>query len=208
MPERNRDADRRLDERTRERRIEQERRRAETWSRDRERRLNDAQRFARQLQGQHRNQQYRYQQDYWSRLRQQRYDWRNYDYRNDPFYWTAPSYRYYRGGSYYYINRYAAETLQDAIDYGYREGIRAGRADRYDRWRYGYRDTWAYRDASYGYRGRYVSFGEYQYYFREGFRRGYEDGYYDRRRYGRVYNGSDAILMSALSLILDLRPYR
>ena len=53
-----------------------------------------------------------------------------------------------------------------------------------------------------------MSYREYQYYFREGFRRGYEDGYYERRRYGRVYDGSDAILMTVLSAILNLQPYR
>jgi hypothetical protein len=65
-----------------------------------------------------------------------------------------------------------------------------------------------YRDANYGYRGFYVSRSEYNYYFREGFRRGYEDGYYSRRHYGRSYNGSDVILGSALSLILNLQAYR
>ena len=37
----------------------------------------------------------------------------------------------------------------------------------------------------YGYDGRYVSRDEYNYYFREGFERGYEAGYYDRQKYGR-----------------------
>jgi hypothetical protein len=154
--------------------------------------------------------QYRYQQDYYSRVRQynQRYDWQRYDYNNDPYFYTAPSYRYQRDGRYYNINRYAADMLQQAINYGYAEGIRAGRADRYDGWRYSYRDSFAYIDASYGYRGMYVSQFDYRYYFRQGFQRGYEDGYYGRRRYGRQYNGSDALLGTVLSLILNLQPYR
>ena len=79
---------------------------------------------------------------------------------------------------------------------------------RMDGWRYDYRGAWVYRDANYGYRGFYVSQGEYNYYFREGFRRGYEDGYYARYRYGRNYNGSEVILGTVLSGILNLQAYR
>ena len=120
---------------------------------------------------------------------------------------SAPTYRYYRGGSYYNVNRYAADLLRQAINYGYREGIRAGRADRMDRWRFDYRNAFAYQDANYGYRGFYVTRSEYNYDFRQGFRRGYEDGYYGRRQYGRYSNGNDAILGNVLSLILNLQPY-
>jgi hypothetical protein len=66
--------------------------------------------------------------------------------------------------------------LRQAVNYGYQEGFRAGEADRQDRWRSNYRDSYAYQDANYGYNGYYVDRGDYNYYFREGFRRGYEDG--------------------------------
>jgi hypothetical protein len=56
----------------------------------------------------------------------------------------------------------------------------------------------AYRDASYGYLGLYVDQSEYSYYFREGFRRGYEDGYYGRYQYGRYSNGSYSLLQGIL----------
>jgi hypothetical protein len=56
--------------------------------------------------------------------------------------------------------------------------------------------------------GFYVDQREYNYYFREGFRRGYEDGYYTRYNYGRSYNGSDVILGTVLSGILNLQAYR
>jgi len=46
----------------------------------------------------------------------------------------------------------------------------------------------------YGYDGYYVDVTEYQYYFREGFRRGYEDGYYGRSQYGSYSGGKFAIL--------------
>lgn len=40
---------------------------------------------------------------------------------------------------------------------------------------------------------------DYSYYFREGFRRGYEDGYAGRYQYGRYVNGSYSLLDVVLS---------
>jgi flagellar biosynthesis/type III secretory pathway protein FliH len=77
------------------------------------------------------------------------------------------------------------KKLEQALQAGYNEGFRAGRADREDRWRYDYRGAFAYQDANYGYDGRYIQQDEYNHYFREGFQRGYEDGYYGRQKYGR-----------------------
>ena len=76
-----------------------------------------------------------------------------------------------------------------------------------DGWRPSYRDSFAYQDALYGYRGFYVDRQEYAYYFREGFRRGYEDGYYRTSRYGRYDNRGDnySILSTVLGLILNFR---
>ena len=129
---------------------------------------------------------------------------RNYNYYNDPFYYTAPAYRYYRGGRYYQVNQYAADLLRQAVNQGYQEGFRAGQADRYDNWRFGYQDSFAWQDANFGYTGFYVDQGEYNHYFREGFRRGYEDGYYDRYQYGSYSNGKYAILGSIIGTILDI----
>ena len=103
------------------------------------------------------------------------------------------------------MNQYGADLLRQAINYGYEEGYRAGRADRMDGWRYDYRDSYAYQDASYGYNGYYLDSEDYAYYFRQGFRRGYSDGYYRHHRYGRYNNGSYNILGSMLSVILNLR---
>src|SRR5205814_1624468 len=83
-------------------------------------------------------------------------------------------YRSYRGASYYEVNQYGADLLRRAVNYGYREGYRAGVADREDRWNFDYRDSYAYQDANYGYDGYCEDQGAYNYYFREGFRRGYE----------------------------------
>lgn len=146
---------------------------------------------------------------YWERQRALQAQWqaRNYSYLNDPYYYTPASYRYQRSGRYYEINRYAADLLQQAIRYGYEQGVRAGRADSLDGWRYDYRNNYAYLDANYGYYGYYVSQQEYNYYFRQGFRRGYEDGYGRAYRYGRYDDGNYSILTSVLQLILNLQPF-
>jgi hypothetical protein len=50
-----------------------------------------------------------------------------------------------------------------------------------------------------------VDLSEYQYYFRQGFDRGYEDSYYSRSQYGRYSNGTASILGTILEQILNLQ---
>ena len=152
-----------------------------------------AERNAQVLQQQKRLAQYRFQQRYYERLRQQRAALMNarYDYYNDPFYYTGPSYRYQREGRNYQTNEYGIEALKRALNAGYKEGYRAGRADREDRWRYDYRSSFAYQDANYGYDGRYLQQDEYNHYFREGFQRGYEDGYNGTHKFGSGRDNDD-----------------
>ena len=121
--------------------------------------------------------QYRFQEEYLEHLRDQdrRLREERHDYNNDPYFYTAPIYRYNRGGSYYEINQYGADTLRQAVNYGYQEGFRAGQADRQDNWRPDYNQSYAYQDATYGYNGYYVDPEDYRYYFRQGFQRGYEE---------------------------------
>ena len=155
--------------------------------------------------------QYRFQQQYYERLRQQQLDamnWQSYNYNNDPYFYSAPIYQYSYGGRNYDVNQYGYDLLQQALNNGYQEGYLAGQADRQDGWRFDYRDSWAYRDANYGYTGMYVEQSQYNYYFQQGFRRGYEDGYYSRSRYGRGYNGSYQMVANLLSQILNLRSIR
>ena len=74
-----------------------------------------------------------------------------------------------------------------------------------DGWRSDYRNSFGYRDASYGYYGYYLDQDQYRYYFRQGFRRGYEDGYYGRYRYGRRNDdGTFVVLAAVLAVILGL----
>ncbi len=156
-----------------------------------------------QLDQQRRRAQWLYQQRYQERLRrdQQRLEsWRYNDY-------GSSNYRYNRGGRYYETNQYGAQQLRQAVNVGYEEGYRAGQADRQDGWRASYQDSYAYQDATYGYDGYYVNLGEYQHYFREGFRRGYEDGYYSRSQYGRNSNGAISILGAILGQILNFQSF-
>jgi hypothetical protein len=164
-----------------------------------------------QLQQQRRAAQYAVQQQYITRLRDQQlriHNTRNYNYWGDPYFYTPPSYRYYRGGRYYQTNEYGASVLREAVNYGYEEGFWAGRADREDRWAFNYRDSYAYQDGIYGYGGFYIDRDDYNYYFREGFRRGYEDGYYGRYQYGVYAAGRYSVLGGVLSVILNLQPLR
>lgn len=97
--------------------------------------------------------------------------------------------------------------LRDAVNYGYEEGFRAGQADRDDGWGYNPTSSYGYKDASFGYDAYYVDSDEYNYYFREGFRRGYEDGYYGRSRYGSYSNGKYTILGAIIGAIIDIARY-
>jgi hypothetical protein len=144
----------------------------------------------------------RYQQDYNRRMRDFRY-------RVAPRYYIRPAhYRYFWGGTWYTTSNYGADVLRQAIDWGYREGVRAGRADRYDGWPADYRDSIAWRNGGFGYGGRYVSRADYAYYFRQGFQRGYDDGYFGRMQYGRYVNNDAVIAQAVIATILGLQLLR
>jgi len=152
---------------------------------------------------------YRYQQDYWARMRQQQLNMqRSYNWNNDPYFYTASDYSYSWGGNNYQTNSYGANMLRSAVNNGYAEGYRAGQADRQDRFGGGFQNSYAYQDANFGYNGRYVSQGDYNYYFRQGFDRGYQDGYNSRMQYGQYSNGNRSILGAVLGTILNLQSMR
>jgi hypothetical protein len=143
-----------------------------------------------QLRQQNRRQHLAFQQAYWERVREDQMRLQRWTFYDD----VGLQYGYSRGGQYYYTSQYGMNMVRDAINDGYQEGFLAGQSDREDGWRSDYRDPLAYQDASFGYNGYWIGLDEYQYYFREGFRRGYEDGYYGRYRYGRNENGGYLIL--------------
>jgi hypothetical protein len=164
-----------------------------------------------QLQQQNRTAQYSFQLLYIAGLREQQLsiqDARTYNYGGDPYFYTPANYRYYRGGRYYETNEYGATVLRRAVNYGYEQGFGAGRADRQDHWAFNYRTSYAYLDGIYGYGGFYIDRADYNYYFRQGFRRGYEDGYYGRYQYGVYETGRYAVRGSVLSVIINLQPLR
>jgi hypothetical protein len=168
-----------------------------------------SQQRAAQMQQQRRINEYRAQQQYLAQLRQQQLRLQAArDYSNDPYIRTAPSYRYAYSGTSRETNQYGADLLRQAVNYGYQEGVRFGQADRQDGLAADYRNSFAYQDANYGYPGYYVDQADYNYYFRQGFRRGYSDGYYSQSQYGTALNGTPSILATLLSSILGFTSLR
>jgi hypothetical protein len=136
------------------------------------------------------------------RQEQQRRNYRNRSVYTNP---RGNRYRVYRNGGYYQTDQRGADALRQAVNYGYQEGVRAGREDQAYGRRFDYQDSAAYRSGSYGY--SYVDSNEYRYYFREGFRRGYEDGYYSRSQYGNYSNGRGSILAAILQQLLNFEAF-
>ena len=190
--------------------ISEQQHRLTQYGQDLDRRQRVGQQQIAELQRQGRNAQYRYQQEYIGHLREQDLRLRSerHDYNNDPYFYTGWNYRYYRDGRYYETNQYGANLLRDALNYGYEQGYLAGQADRQDHWQFNYQNSYAYQDANYGYGGYYVPQGEYNYYFRQGFLRGYNDGYYSRYQYGSYSNGKYTILGALLGSIIDMQSLR
>jgi len=159
-----------------------------------------------QLQQQKHLAQYRAQQQYLAQLRAQQLRLqtaRNYS--NDPYVRAVPTYRYVYSGYNRETNQYGADVLRQAVRDGYQEGVRFGQADRQDGLSPNFQNNYAYQDANYGYAGNYVDQSDYNYYFRQGFQRGYTDGYYGRSQYGTTsLNGSSSILGNLLTTILGL----
>ena len=171
--------------------------------------VNFSQQQAALLQQQRRINQYRAEQQYLAQLRHQQLQLqtaRNYS--NDPYIRTAPSYRYGYSGVTRETNQYGADVLRQAVNDGYQEGVRFGQADRADGYPANYANNAAYRDANYGYSGNYVDQADYNYYFRQGFQRGYTDGYNSRSQYGSSLNGQSSILATLLTSILGLTSLR
>ncbi len=158
---------------------------------------------------QNRKAQERFLRQYYSRLaQQQRQMLVARDYSRDPYITSPYVYQYAVSGYPRYTNQYGADVLKQAVDYGYQQGYQAGQADRQDGWAGDYRSSYAYTDANYGYTGNYISQSDYNYYFRQGFQKGYSDGYNSRSQYGNSLTGSQSILGTVLSAILGLTNLR
>jgi hypothetical protein len=142
-----------------------------------------------------------------ARLRQEQIRLQNERNRSRSVYTTPGNrgYRVYRNGGYYQTDQNGVNVLQQAVNYGYQQGVRAGQSDRASGRGFNYQNPAAYRSANYGY--SYVDSNQYQYYFREGFRRGYEDGYNSRFQYGSNSNGKLNILAAILQQVLNFQAF-
>ena len=193
----------------RDKRIKDEQRRTDDYRKHLDEQTRVAQQQAAQLQQSKRAAQARVQQEYAAQLDRQREQLRaerRFD--NEPYVVAAPTYRYQFNGAYHETNQYGVDMLKQAVNYGYQRGYQAGVADRQDHWRFDYQNSPEYREATFGYSGSYVDLGDYNYYFRQGFSRGYQDGYYSRLQYGSGSNGSFSILANVLTGILRLSSIR
>jgi hypothetical protein len=192
-----------------QRRVQQQQQRATQYQHHLDQQVPVVQKQAAQLQEQKRMAQYRAQQEYAAHLQQQQQSLReSRDYSRDPYVTTPHTYRYIVSGSARQTNQYGADVLRQAVRDGYQQGFIAGQADRQDHWQANYQNSIAYRDANYGYSGNYIDQADYNYYFRQGFRRGYDDGYYSRSRYGSSLNGTPTVLSTLLTSILGFQPIR
>jgi hypothetical protein len=113
-------------------------------------------------------------------------------------------YRYNMGGVFRETNQYGVDVLRQAVNQGYLEGYRAGQVDRRDRVPADFQRAFDFENGNFDYAGSYVPQSDYSYYFREGFRRGYDDAYWSRARYGTFVNGNASILSDILTGILGL----
>jgi hypothetical protein len=192
-----------------QRRVHEEQRRTEDYRRHLDERVRAAQQEAAQMQAERRAAQYRAQQEYAAQLARQQEELRaERNYQREAYISTPHTYRYHVSNEDRETNQFGADLLRQAVNDGYRQGYRAGAADRQDGWRPNYANSPAYREATYGYSGRYVDQADYSYYYRQGFQRGYDDGYSRRFQYGSNSNGTYSILGNVLSGILQLTRIR
>ena len=123
-------------------------------------------------------------------------------------------YRVYRDGRWYNTDNRGADILRQAINEGYRQGFTAGRSDYRSNRRSNWSNSNLYRTGTYGYQNG-VERGQYQYYFRQGFQRGYQDGTNSRFQdgyngdfeYGTYNNGTPSILGTILNQLLNIQSY-
>ena len=127
----------------------------------------------------------------------------------------AGRYRVNRDGRWYNTDNRGADTLRQAINEGYRQGFTAGRSDYRGNRRASWTNSNVYRTGTYGYQNG-VDRRQYQYYFLQGFERGYQDGSNSRYQqdgytgdfqYGTYDNGTPSILGTILNQILNIQSY-
>lgn len=195
------------------RRVDEDRRRQTDYQQRLNEQVRAAQAHSAELRDQRRSAQFAAHEQYLQELQRQQqrqleraHTARSYD--RDPYYTTAPRYRYRFGSTVRETNQYGVDVLRHAVNQGYDQGYRTGRADQRDRSPANYQRAFAYQDANYGYNGNYVPESDYNYYFRQGFQRGYDDAYGNRSQYGTVSNGNPSILSNVVSGILGLTSIR
>lgn len=127
---------------------------------------------------------------------------------------TSGRYRIYRNGRYYNTDNNGANMLRQAVNEGYRQGFAAGRSDYSGRRNSNWSNNSVYRSGTYGYSSG-VDRSQYQYYFQQGFQRGYQDGsnsqyqngYVGNYQYGYSDGGTLNVLGAILNDVLNIQSY-
>ena len=127
---------------------------------------------------------------------------------------AAGRYRANRNGRWYNTDQRGAELLRNAVNEGYRQGFIAGRSNMTNNRRGSWSNSNIYRSGNMGYQAN-VDRRQYQYYFQQGFQRGYQDGsnrqYANNRngtfQYGTYENDQPSILSTILNEVLNIQSY-
>ena len=113
-------------------------------------------------------------------------------------------YRITHEGRDYEMNYDGSELLKQSLNSGYQQGYQAGKEDHKAKRGEAFSESLIYQNATTDYQSDVVDLNLYQYYFREGFQRGYADGYKNQKQYGKSTNGirfiSDTISQEILNI--------
>lgn len=111
-------------------------------------------------------------------------------------------YQYRMGNSWRATNITGAQLLQRAVNMGYQQGFQSGQMAAQRGRGFSPQRERMWRDGTYGYENVLIGQDDYRNYFRQGFTRGYEDGFYNTNRYGSYVDGRTSVLGSVLGAIL------
>ena len=100
-----------------------------------------------------------------------------------------------------------AELLKQAINVGYQQGFKTGKDDHKAKRANNFNDSLIYQNGTYDYQSGVADLNLYQFYFRQGFERGYQDGFNNQKQFGKSTNGIRFISDTVSQEILNLQQF-
>lgn len=116
-------------------------------------------------------------------------------------------YRITHEGRDYEMNYDGSELLKQSLNSGYQQGYQVGKDDHKAKRGETFSESLIYQNATTDYQSDVVDLNLYQYYFREGFQRGYADGYRNQKQYGKSTNGIRFISDTVSQQILNIQQF-